>query len=86
MIKIIERAHKQLSALRILSILTLADAVAVEDAPRRAPAVWEVSPHNEGDLLLSQLLHCNVQGIGLPTQLHHHRSIHAAGQTPPLDA
>mmetsp|Transcript_39047 Transcript_39047/g.116159 ORF Transcript_39047/g.116159 Transcript_39047/m.116159 type:complete len:242 (+) Transcript_39047:2-727(+) len=46
-------------------------------APVLPGAIRKVAADRERDLLLAQLLHCNLQRVRLSAQLHHHRRVHA---------
>jgi hypothetical protein len=42
------------------------------------PSIWHVSPDDQGNLLLGQLLHCNLQWIRLAFQIDKNWCVHAA--------
>ena len=52
------------------------------DAPILKRIVGQVSPDNDGDLALLQLLHGNLQGIGLSLEFDHDRRAHRNLQGP----
>lgn len=49
----------------------------LRDLPILVCVVGQISPHNERDHLVVELLHGNVQGIGLALQIDQNRCVHA---------
>ena len=47
------------------------------DGPILVAAVRQIPPNLDGDFPLPQLLHGDLQGVGLVLDVHHHRRVHA---------
>jgi hypothetical protein len=50
-----------------------------------SPAIREISPHHQWDLLLSQLFDSDLKGIGLSFHIHQDRRIHTVKQVSPTE-
>ncbi len=57
--------HRQLQAEAGLLVDSTRDGRSMIEGLSKgcSPAIWEVAPDDEGDLLFPQLLHCNVQRV-----------------------
>lgn len=56
------------------------------DGPVFVAAVWKVSPDDQGDLFGCQLLHGNLQWVGLALSRHEDRCVHPAESNVRIEA